>query len=189
LRQIPNLLTLLRIALSPVIAWLILQARFREALGLVVLAGLTDWFDGYAARLLRVSGKLGVILDPSADKVLLVTLFVTLTAAGLIKSWLLCLVLGRDLVIVIGALLLRIYRNARRFVPTVLGKVSTFFQIVFVLMVLLDAAFPHPVVGALRITALFLTVLFTVLSGIGYVRIGIRMARRGPDSSGSQFSD
>jgi cardiolipin synthase len=193
LRQVPNLITLLRLIAAPVAAWLLSQRRYREALALVIAAGLTDWFDGFAARKLKASGKTGVILDPVADKILLVVLFIQLTVYNLLPLWMLLLAVIRDLVIVIGALLIRIFRNIRRFFPSVLGKVSTFFQIMLVLMVLLDSAFPHPILHALRITALILSALFTALSGLDYVRRGIEMARTGTaaatfpiDSRGSQ---
>ena len=179
---VPNAITLIRLLASPLSAWLIVQGRFREALAVVVVSGVTDWLDGFAARRLQVKGNLGIIFDPLADKVLLVTLFVALAVVGLIQFWLLALVIGRDLVIVVGALLLRIFRNVRQFRPSVLGKVSTFFQIIFVLMVLLYAAFPYELLLWLRVTALGLTALFTTLSGIEYVRLGIRLTRRQPVS-------
>ena len=144
----------------------------------MILAGLSDWFDGWAARRLGATGRLGVILDPLADKAMLVTLFVTLAYVRTIPLWLLVLVMGRDLVIVIGALLLRIFRDTQKFVPSLIGKVSTFFQIVFVLLVLLNLAFPLPILFWLEMLALFLTALFTAWSGIGYVLLGIRLTRR-----------
>jgi cardiolipin synthase (CMP-forming) len=178
IRQLPNFITILRFLVSPVLAALLCYQRFYAALGLVVFAGITDWLDGYAARKLNVSGKTGVLLDPLADKALLVTLFLALGYIGLIPRWLLALVIGRDLVIVIGSVLLRIFRNVQRFVPSVVGKVSTFFQIVFVLLVLLSATFSHPIFTWLKDTALVLTTVFTALSGVGYVRKGIQLTRR-----------
>ena len=144
----------------------------------MILAGLSDWFDGWAARRLGATGKLGVILDPLADKVMLVTLFFVLAYVRSIPLWLLALVMGRDLVIVTGAVLLRIFRGVQKFVPSLIGKVSTFFQIVFVLLVLLNLAFPFPILFWLEMLALFLTALFTAWSGIGYVLLGIRLTRR-----------
>ncbi len=160
------------------LVWLIVQSSFEAALCIVVLAGVTDWFDGYAARKLGVMGKLGTILDPMADKLMLVTLFFALAYVRLIPLWLLVLVMGRDVVIVTGALLVRIFRGIRKFTPSTIGKVSTFFQIVFVLLVLLYAAAPFGFFHLLEILALILTTLFTTLSGAGYIRLGIRMARR-----------
>jgi cardiolipin synthase len=177
LRLIPNFLTSLRLVAAPLLAWFIVQARFREALLVVVFAAVTDWFDGYSARRLNVSGKFGLFLDPFADKVMLVTLFCALTYAGLIPLWFLIVAIGRDLVIVGGSVLVRIFRNVRTFTPTVLGKVSTFFQITFALLAILLGAFPQIVVLWLERTALVLATLFTILSGIGYIRIGIGIAR------------
>ncbi len=178
MRQLPHLLTLLRLFLAPLLAWLIIRLRFEEALLLVGFAGLTDWFDGYAARRLGAAGKIGAVLDPLADKAMLVTLFCALAYAGLIPLWALALVMGRDLVIVTGSLLLRIFRNVRRFVPSTVGKVCTFFQIVFVLLVLLNAAIPLPLLAWLALLALALTAIFTTWSGIGYIALGIRLTRQ-----------
>jgi cardiolipin synthase (CMP-forming) len=175
-RYIPNLITSLRLIASPLLAVLLLQNRFQEALATVVVAGVTDGLDGYAARRLNARGQTGVVLDPIADKVMLVTLFVVLAAIGRIPSWLLFLVLVRDLVIVVGAILLRVLRGFRKFVPVTVGKVSTFFQIIFVGFVLLEAAFPHPAVRFLKQVALALTALFTFWSGVLYVRKGCQMA-------------
>jgi cardiolipin synthase len=177
LRRLPNFLTFLRVLASPLLVWLIVQSRFRTALLAALLAGLTDWFDGFAARKLNAGARFGVILDPLADKVLLVTLFIVLGVEGLIPLWLLIIAVCRDLVIVTGSLLLRILRNRRRFVPKMLGKVSTFFQIILVLLVLVQAAFPHQLFLWLQETAVVLTTVFTVLSGLDYVRLGIQMAR------------
>ena len=180
MRHIPNLITLARLLAAPVAAWLLSQARYRETLALVILAGLTDWFDGWAARKLNASGKAGVIFDPLADKILLVVLFVELAVIHLIPLWMFVLAIVRDLVIVIGALLVRIFRNVRKFLPSIWGKVSTFFQIMLILMVLLDAAYPYPVLLVLRVAALVLSAIFTIISGIGYIRRGIEMARQPP---------
>lgn len=175
-RYVPNLITSLRLVASPLLAILLLQSRFREALIVVVLAGITDGLDGYAARRLNARGQTGVVLDPLADKAMLVTLFIVLAWVGRIPWWLLTIAVVRDLVIVGGAILLRVLRGFRKFVPVTIGKVSTFFQIVFVGFVLLYAAFPHPAVGFLEQVALALTALFTVWSGVLYVRKGCQMA-------------
>ena len=145
---------------------------------MALIAGLTDWLDGYIARRLRTGGALGIVLDPLADKVLLVTLFISLGVLRLIPLWMLILAIGRDLIIVGGALLLRIFRGKRRFLPSWAGKVSTFFQIVLVLLVLLEAAFLHPVIHLLGAVALWLAAVFTCVSGLDYIQRGIRMARK-----------
>lgn len=141
-----------------------------------LVAGLTDWFDGFAARRLQVSGQLGVFLDPLADKVLLMTVFVTLGYVRLVPGWLIVLVISRDLIIVFGALFLRVFRKIRRFLPSTAGKVSTFFQIVFVLLVLVEASFRNEIFLWLRQIALVLCAAFTVFSGFDYIRRGVDMS-------------
>jgi cardiolipin synthase len=177
-QHLPLLLTLLRLFASPILAWLLFRSRFREALVLVLIAGVTDWLDGWTARKFRVSGRAGVVLDPLADKVMLVTLFIVLGLVGLLPVWMLFLVIGRDLVIVTGALLLRFLRGYRQFLPSLWGKVSTFFQIVLVFLVLTHAAYPYRILWFLQELALLLSALFTTVSGLDYVRRGIEMAKR-----------
>jgi cardiolipin synthase (CMP-forming) len=183
-QQIPLLLTLLRLVSSPILVWLLLQSRFRQALALVFIAGVTDWLDGWTARKLKVSGRAGVVLDPLADKFLLVTLFLTLGFVGLLPAWMVLLGIGRDLVIVTGVVLLRLLRGYRQFLPSTWGKVSTFFQIVLVFLVLTHAAYPYPLLGYLQQLALALTALFTTISGLDYVRRGIKMSRDQPAEAG-----
>ncbi|HMJ63453.1 MAG TPA: CDP-alcohol phosphatidyltransferase family protein [Bryobacteraceae bacterium] len=183
MRWLPNALTFFRLGSSPILVWLLLQHRYREALALTLVAGLTDWFDGYAARRLGAGGKVGVLFDPLADKALLLTLFVVLGVLRLIPLWMLGLAIGRDLIIVGGAFLIRIFRGKQRFVPSTLGKVSTFFQIMLVLLVLLVAAFPYQLFQWLSYLALLLAALFTVLSGLDYIRLGMRIALRRIDGT------
>ena len=178
LSAIPNLITLFRLLCSPFVIWLLFQSRFRSALAVVFLAGISDWFDGFAARKLKSAGRIGIVFDPLADKTLLVTLFVALGWLGLIPSWMFWLAVGRDVVIVLGALLVRVFRGVTQFLPLTVGKVSTFFQIVLILLALCYAAFPLPVFLWLKDTAVALTAIFTFWSGLSYVRLGIAMARR-----------
>jgi len=181
LRWVPNAFTIARFFASPLLAWLLIRHEFRLGLFLVAVAGVTDWLDGLFARKLGVTGKIGVVLDPLADKTLLVTLFVALGFLGLVPLWMLALAIGRDLVIVGGSLLLRIFRNRRRFIPTILGKISTFFQICFVLLVLIHAAAAdYRWLLWLEAASLLLTAVFTSASGLDYVRKGIIMTRQPP---------
>ena len=180
LLRLPNLISLARLLSAPLVAWLLYAGWFRTALFALLVAGLTDWLDGYAARKLGMVNHLGIVLDPLADKVLLVVVFVTMGLLGLIPLWLFILVVVRDLVIVTGALLLRILRNRREFVPSLLGKISTFFQLLLALLALVLAAFPHWILEAMEITGVILAAIFTILSGLDYVRQGIEMARLPP---------
>jgi cardiolipin synthase len=181
LSWVPNGFTIARFVASPLLAWLILKGEFRLALLLVAFAGLTDWLDGFSARKLGIPGKVGVLLDPLADKALLVTLFLALGVVRLVPLWMLVLAIGRDLVIVFGSLLLRIFRNRRRFIPSLVGKISTFYQIVFVLLALIRAAVPrYAWLLWLETLALIITAVFTAVSGLDYVYKGIVMTRQPP---------
>ena len=178
---LPNFLSLLRLIAAPFVVWLLYSGSFRTALLALLAAGASDWLDGYAARKLGASGQTGAIIDPLADKVLLITVLVSMGLLGMVPGWLFLMVATRDIVIVVGALLLRLLRNRRKFLPSQLGKVSTFFQIVLALLALLHAAFPHiTLVEWLMDTGVLLTAIFTLLSGIDYVRQGIQMARMPP---------
>jgi len=176
LRLLPDLLSLSRLFASPLIVWLLVERRYKAALLVTLLAGLTDWFDGYTARKLGVSGKFGAVLDPLSDKILLVIVFIAMGILRLIPLWMPVLAILRDLVIVTGVLLLRFRRNIRKFRPVVSGKVSTFFQITLILMALIYAAYPFRLFGWLAQLALLLAAFFTVWSGGVYIRKGILMA-------------
>jgi cardiolipin synthase len=178
LKLLPNILTSTRLVASPVLAWLLLVGRFHAALLSVLLVSITDWFDGYAARKLGVAGGIGVVLDPLADKTMLVTLFVALGYLRIIPRWMLYMAIGRDGIILVGAILLRMFRDIRRFTPSILGKVSTFFQIMLVLLSLLSTSLAFSFLQDLKWAALALAALFTGLSGIDYIRRGIDMTRR-----------
>jgi len=170
----------------PVLFYLLVSERSLAAFVVFVLAGLSDAVDGYLAKRFDWRSELGAYLDPLADKALLVTLFLVLGVLRLIPRWLVGVAIGRDLIILSGALLLRIFRGKQRFLPSMLGKVSTFFQIVLVLLVLLEAAFPYPLFRWLGYLALLLAAIFTCLSGLDYVRQGVRMARQRIDGGGGR---
>jgi cardiolipin synthase len=171
---------MVRVLAAPVVAWLLYTSSYRTALLVLLVAGVTDWLDGYAARKLGMSNRLGIVLDPLADKILLFVVFVTMGLLALIPRWLFVLVVVRDLVIVTGSLLLRLLRNRREFVPSLLGKMSTFFQLLLALLALVQAAFPYRIIEAMTITGVFLAAIYTLVSGLDYVRQGIQMARLPP---------
>jgi len=107
--NIPNLLTLTRIILVPVIVILLIQASFFKAMIVFVVAGITDGLDGFLARVLNQKTVLGSYLDPLADKALILTSFVTLSILGVVPSWLSVIVISRDCIILIGISVLVLY--------------------------------------------------------------------------------
>ncbi len=106
--NIPNLITLLRIILVPVVVILLIQGSFLKALMVFIVAGLSDALDGFLARVLNQQTALGAYLDPIADKALLASTFITLSVLHVIPGWLTVIVISRDLIILLGILILSI---------------------------------------------------------------------------------
>lgn len=116
--------------MTPFIAQAIAQSRFREATGLLFIAGMTDFFDGFLARRYDWKTKAGAIVDPIADKTLLICVYGALWWAGAIPGWLLGLVWGRDLLILAMAGFALLFTTIREFPPSVWGKLSTDIQLI-----------------------------------------------------------
>ena len=167
-RDIPNLLTVLRFLLVPPVVMLLLNERFGLALILFGFAGFTDGLDGYLAKRNNWTSRLGALMDPLADKLLLVSCFVTLGWLGWIPVWLVALVVLRDLVIVGGAIVfhMRVERLEAR--PSMVSKLNTVAQILLVLAVIFSQGMY--VLPALWLDILIYSVLATTLwSGFDYV--------------------
>ncbi len=128
---IANYITLLRLIAIPAIAYYYLNGHYELALYLLVFAGFSDLLDGFLARRLGQRTKLGAILDPLADKCLMLVCFACLVYTHQIPLWLMLLVMGRDLYIVTGVSLLK-WRCKKLYIrPTYLSKLTTFFQLGF----------------------------------------------------------
>jgi cardiolipin synthase len=134
---IPNILTIIRILLTPLLIWLLLIHRFNEALVVFILAGLTDGLDGFIARVLNQRSALGAYLDPVADKLLLVSSFIILGAMDLLPTWLVVVAVSRDAIIVLGVVTLVIHEAPVQIRPSGLSKITTLFELTTVLATLL----------------------------------------------------
>jgi len=175
LRFLPNLLCVLRIVLVYPVALGILQGHYPEVLALFAIAAFTDGLDGFLAKRFGWHSELGKVLDPLADKLLLVTVFICLSVAGLAPWWLAALVLLRDLVIFFGALTYKWLFGPLRGEPTIVSKLNTLCQIAFCLAVVAEAAFGLP--GNAVVTAVgALVVVTTAVSGVDYILIYSRRA-------------
>jgi cardiolipin synthase len=178
LRSVPNLLTLLRIGLAPFLVYAVLDRRFEIAFGLFVVAAITDAMDGFLARWLRQKTMIGQYLDPVADKLLLSSLFLVLTRMGILDSDVTVIVFGRDLGMLMTAVILYRVIDLRDFHPTLLGKANSLSQVLAIGVVLLSLITQQPWVADARTAILDLTVLLTVASGFHYAwvasqRIGL----------------
>src|SRR5207248_8273760 len=120
--NLPNSLTILRILLVPLFVGFLLYDRYDYSLGVLLLAGLTDGLDGTIARVANQRTKLGAILDPLADKLLLTSGFITLSALHLVPLWVVILVVSRDVILLAGALLSRFAESSVDMAPTLIGK-------------------------------------------------------------------
>ncbi len=175
---LPNVLTVFRMALTPVFVSLLFYQKFVWALAAFVVAGITDGLDGLLARRFKQQSPLGRILDPIADKMMLVTSFIVLSMRGVFPTplpkhlpvpfWVTITVISRDIFILVGAAAINMVSGFRAFQPSFLGKVSTVVQIVAVAAVILAA---QTRVGTGYYLPTIYTSVFTLalLSGIHYI--------------------
>jgi cardiolipin synthase len=175
--NVPNLLTLLRLALAPLVIQAILDGRHILALAIFALAAFTDYLDGATARRFGIATPAGAYLDPIADKCLLSGVFLALAGARIVPWWLVALILGRDVYILLGVATVMLLTSVRRFPPSIWGKVSTFVQIVTAVVWLARDAFPSPPLDFLSLVSLWPCAGCTLWSGLHYTWRGVQMAR------------
>jgi cardiolipin synthase (CMP-forming) len=167
-RHIPNLICLLRMALVWPVATALRDGENALALGLFTIAAVSDGLDGYLAKRFGWTSQLGKVIDPLADKLLLVTVFITATWLGLVPWWLAAAAIARDVMIGLGALIFRLWFGPLRGRPTIISKINTLFQLGYLVAVMLIAAFgilPQDVADALA----YITFVTTVMSGGDYL--------------------
>jgi len=165
---VPNQITFLRLGFLPFFLILMSYERYRWALLVLVLAGFSDGIDGLIARKFNQRSSLGAYLDPIADKLLLSSSFVVLAFKQQLAWWLTILVLSRDVLILIVAVVIILASGYRPFPPSLYGKFATFFQIVLVFVLVLAAAYPEfPLVLAKQIL-IYLVATLCVFSGLHY---------------------
>jgi cardiolipin synthase len=174
-KSIPNVLSAARLALAPYLFLALWRHEYNIALAVCFLAGFTDALDGWMARWLKASSRLGAYLDPVADKILLSGAFLTLALDHAIQPWLAILVLGRDLMILLFAGGAFAFTALRNFPPSMWGKASTAAQIIFIFVLLLflcgwaDWRLPRLMT--------WITAALTGWSGIDYALRGVRYIR------------
>jgi cardiolipin synthase len=170
---LPNLITMARLCAVPATVWLMLNGRLDLAFWMFVAAGVSDAVDGWLARVRNARSALGAILDPMADKLLLVCVYVTLAAIGVLPDWLAILVVFRDMVIVGGVLALWMLGQPPKIRPMMLSKVNTALQIALAATALLLAGFGLRA-DALLSAAVWAVAGTTLASGAAYVAAALR---------------
>lgn len=169
--SIPNILTLLRILLTPLFIILLLRHLYPQALLVFVLAGISDGLDGFIARYFNQRTLLGAYLDPLADKLLLVSSFVCLGVMKVLPAWLAVLVITRDIIIVLGIAILTITEKPYDVKPSIVSKCTTATQLFTITVILLHQSF-----GVLNfaLTPLYwLAAGLTIFSGLHYIYLGM----------------
>jgi cardiolipin synthase len=165
---VPNQITLLRLGFLPLFLILIVYEHYRWALLILVMAGLSDGIDGMLARKLHQKSAVGAYLDPIADKLLLSSSFVILAMEKKIAWWLTITVLSRDVLLLIVAAVILLISGYRPFPPSLLGKATTFFQIILVFGAVFAAGYPGPVIAEVNRLLAYVVAALTVLSGFHY---------------------
>jgi cardiolipin synthase (CMP-forming) len=170
--NIPNSLTILRILLIPCYIGLLVYGKFDQALIVLLVAGLTDALDGAIARMKNQYTRLGAVLDPLADKMLLISGFITLSMIHLVPLWVTILVVSRDVILMLGTAVAHFTDSRVDITPTFLGKGTTFLQLSYVVMVIFLTS--RRIDLAVMLPLLFGMVAFTLLSGLHYLYRGFR---------------
>ncbi len=178
---IPNLLTLLRMGLTPLFLISVVNGQAVAALATFAAAGITDALDGYIARTYGQQSRLGAYLDPIADKMLLMSAYVVLAIPGAhagapIPVWVTVLVIARDVIILALAVVFYLALGTRRFQPNLLGKVNTIVQVVAAIGILASGVWREliPIASWLP----YAVAVFTTASGVSYVFQRVVQAER-----------
>ena len=171
--SIPNLITLGRILLVPVVVWAITAGEMRIAFVLFLAAGISDAVDGFLAKRFGMTTKLGAYLDPLADKAMLVSIYIALDIADVIPRWLVILVVSRDIMIVSAIMLSWLVGNPLKIKPLLVSKLNTVAQIVFACVVLGSLGF-NIETDMLKLVLMYLVAALTLLSVAAYVAEWVR---------------
>jgi cardiolipin synthase len=177
-RDLPNLITLVRIALVAPLAWALLNGAYGWGVTLFLMAAVSDGVDGFLARHYSWQSRLGAVLDPIADKLLLVTVYFALGINGFVPFWLVAAVIFRDFIIIIGAGAYRIIVGSLEVAPTSLSKLNTILQVVLAVVAILAHGLGYLPDWSADILV-YAVLASTVFSGLHYVALWGRRAWQG----------
>jgi cardiolipin synthase len=172
--NLPNSITLFRVVLIPFFINLMIYGYYRAALAVFVVACITDALDGMIARLMNSKTTLGAFLDPMADKLLIVSAFITLVLLNMVPVWLAIIVISRDVILVFGSIIVYLMQHNFTVQPSFIGKLTTVLQLLCVTLTLVqvDYGLGMGVLAVLQWT----TAAVTVASGVQYVSRGMKIA-------------
>lgn len=172
----PNLITIFRILLVPFFIIYMINQKILASLIIFVIAGMSDAADGFIARAFHKKTNMGAYLDPLADKILLVSGFITMAMFKMIPPWLAVLTVSRDVIILLGVLILFLNNYPVTVRPSMLSKATTLSQVVAIIVVLFDR---YLNIMLFEIYLWWLVALLTILSGLQYIRNGLTILSRG----------
>lgn len=168
LQHIPNLISVIRILLVVPICYAIWQDEYPSALMLIIIAGISDGVDGFLARRFHWTSRLGSILDPAADKLLLMSIFIVLGFKAVFPWWLIIIVLVRDIIIVFGAIAYQYITHRLEVRPLFIGKLHTVILVVAVSLALYELAI-QPIASWLIPLLTILITIMTIVTGLTYI--------------------
>ena len=172
--NIPNILTLTRILLLPFFAVTLIYEQYQYALLFFIAASITDFLDGFIARVKKQITYFGTILDPVADKFFLLTSFIMMSKTGLIPMWLTIIVISRDLIVISGCFIIYLVTKNLYIEPSIVGKTASAGQFILIGLILLSLNFNSDMT---YLNFLFIVVAFlTAISGLHYVYRGMKVA-------------
>lgn len=184
---VPNVITLIRILLTPLFVILLIQGRYGPALLVFLCASVSDFVDGLIARHWQQRSPLGTVLDPLADKLLLMSSFILLSLYRLIPPWLAVVVISRDFILVAGILILKLFDYPVAVRPTLAGKFTAAAQMITVFVVLLSRQVPLP--GIFLQGWFLLTGGLSTYSGIQYLAQGLKIGEKEKDTAPDEGGD
>lgn len=171
--NLPNSLTIARIVIIPLFTIAVIYKRYDYALYMFIVAALTDTLDGFIARLTNQKTEFGTFLDPLADKFLLVTSFILFSLNDLVPKWLAITVISRDVIVVIGWVLVYLITHTSNVKPTATGKAAIAMQLMLLCYVLLDINLGF--LPDIQNVLVWLTAALTIISGLHYIYRGFKL--------------
>ncbi|MGD9158924.1 MAG: CDP-alcohol phosphatidyltransferase family protein [Desulfobacteraceae bacterium] len=176
---IPNIITMIRILLTPIFVIYLINDQLLTGLVILVICGVSDGLDGFIARVFKQKSKLGSYLDPLADKIILMSAFIALSIRGFLPSWLSVTVISRDVLILIGVIILYLTGVDLNIKPVISSKITTCFQFTTVIAVLArEYLIPYQ---DYYIYLYYVTALFTIISFLQYLYQWQKMMADKPD--------
>ena len=180
--NIPNMLTILRILLTPLFVICLMKGMNFLALLIFTIAGISDGLDGLLARYFNQASALGAYLDPIADKLLLTSSYATLAIIKIIPGWVAVFVISRDILIFLGIAIMTLFKINIEIRPRIISKCTTVFQLLTIFAILLNFNIPaNYYINILYYT----TVAFTVVSGLHYIYIGLNILQEVSANNGT----